>query len=605
MNKIKIIIQKTKEVFSITFRNYMRVTKIIWENDKWLLLLSYFRSIINSITPIINAFIYGEIVNILIQGVDKKANISFPLTILFLIWFILYFISNYIGTLSYIIWQKVNLLINTIYVELVLDKMNNVGIKTLYNKEFYDYFDKTQERYNYAGAQVANNAFRLNTGILSFIFSIAVFFYFSPLIAVLVILALIPSIVYEINYSDMSWGIWDDSSELRKKYYALINIFRRKNSEELKIHDTGDYLKDKVIDLNKEKYKKEMSLAKNRTQFNIFGSLMDTLIYILSTAYIVYKAMTKIIPVGSVVTFVSILANYISSVQFVTSSFTDVYMQSLYLEDIYKYLEFHLEDEIVSGDKILENNKLHKIEFRDVYFKYPDTDKYIFNGLNLTINPGEKVAIVGENGAGKSTFINLLCRFYDPDKGDILIDDINIKQINTLSWYNNIGVLFQDYIKYQFSIKENIYLGKINKKDKNLKTLINSAKKGGSHKFIQKLKDQYETDLGEQENDLSGGQWQKLALSREFFRDPNILVLDEPTSNLDAKSEDEIFKIIESSAKDKTVILISHRFSTVRNANKIFVFEMGKILEQGTHKELMDTKGMYFKLFSLQAKGYK
>ena len=136
MNKIKIIIQKTKEVFSITFRNYMRVTKIIWENDKWLLLLSYFRSIINSITPIINAFIYGEIVNILIQGVDKKANISFPLTILFLIWFILYFISNYIGTLSYIIWQKVNLLINTIYVELVLDKMNNVGIKTLKFQEW-------------------------------------------------------------------------------------------------------------------------------------------------------------------------------------------------------------------------------------------------------------------------------------------------------------------------------------------------------------------------------------------------------------------------------------------------------------------------------------
>ncbi len=605
MKKTKIIIQKTKEVFSITFRNYARVTKLIWKNDKWLLLLSYFQSIVNSITPIINAFIYGEIVNILIQGVDKKTNISIPLTILFLIWFFLYFISTYISTLYYIIWQKVNLLINTIYTDLFLDKVNNVGIKTLYNKDFYDYFNKAEEKYGYVGSTVANNSFRLNTGILSFVFSISVFFYFSPLIAILVILALIPSIVYEVNYSDMSWGIWDDSSEFRKKYYSLINIFRRKNSEEVKIHDTGDYLKDKVIDLNNEKYRKEISLTKKRTRFNIFGSLIDTVIYILSTLYIVYMALAKIIPVGSVVTFISILANYISSVQFLTSTFTTVYTESLYLEDIYKYLEFRLEDEIVSGDKILKNNKLHKIEFRNVYFKYPNTDKYIFNGLNLIINPGEKIAIVGENGAGKSTFISLLCRFYDPDKGEILIDGINIKEINTLSWYNNIGVLFQDYIKYEFSVKENIYLGNINRKDKDLKTLIESAQKGRSHEFIQKLKDKYETNLGELDTDLSGGQWQKIALSREFFRDPNILVLDEPTSNLDAKAEDEIFKIIETNSKDKTVILISHRFSTVRNANKIFVFENGKILEQGTHKELMTIKGMYFKLFSLQSKGYK
>ncbi|MCL4392788.1 ABC transporter ATP-binding protein/permease [Patescibacteria group bacterium] len=469
-----------------------------------------------------------------------------------------------------------------------------------------DYFNKAQERYEYASGQVAHTSLRLNTALLSFIFSLLAFFYFSPLVSLIIIIALIPYIIYEINFSKISWGIWSESTDYRDHYFSVVEIFRRDNAQELKIHKSGEYLKNKVTTLNDERYKREMDLTKKRSRFNIFGSFIDTVIYVLSSLYIVYKALIGVIPIGSVVTFFSILANYISSVQFLTGSFIELYELGLFLDDIHNYLDFKLDDEMVNGEIKIKDNKQHKIEFKNVYFKYPKSKRYIFKNLSLTINPGEKIAIVGDNGAGKTTFINLLCRFYTANKGEILIDGVNINDIDILSWYDNLGVLFQDYIKYRFSVNENIRLGDIFKKNSDQNDIIEAAKKAQAHVFIEKFKDQYDTVLSRKgQGTISGGEWQKLALSREFFRDPTILILDEPTSNLDVKSEDNIFRIIEDTSKDKTVILISHRFSTVRNVDRIFVFEKGEILEEGSHQDLMNLKGKYFTLFNIQAKGYK
>ena len=606
MERIKKIFIKIRDIFKITFIGYKRVTTILWKKQKKLLLFSYTYSFVNSITPIINAFIYGYIVNFVIEGVTKHINIETPLIILFLVWFLVSYISQYINSFYLIIWQRIQLFMNKEYLELFLDKLNSVDIKTFQNKKFQEQFNKAEDKYDYIGNVTATNSFRFNSALLSFIFSIIAFIYFSPLVTILILFAFIPSIIYEINYFNMSWGIWNESSEYRSKFFALLNIFRSRNAQELKIHNSGNYLKDNVKNLNDEKYNKEYTLSNKRSKFNILGSLIDTIVYISTALYIFYKALNKLIPIGSVVTYLSILGNYISSVTFLSSSFVDLYSNSIYLDDIHKYLDFEIEDKIINGKIKIKKNIGHKIEFKNVYFKYPQTNKYIFKDLTLTINPKEKIAIVGENGSGKSTFINLLCRFYDVDKGEILIDGINVKDIDINSWYEVIGVLFQDFINYKFSVKEDIFLGRINEKsDKNIYKVIESSKKAGAHKFINKLNKKYETALHEKDIGFSGGQWQKLALAREFFRDPDIIILDEPTSNLDPKSEDEIFRTIEKSEKDKNIILISHRYSTVRNVDKIFIFEKGKILEEGTYKELMKNKSKYYQLFTLQAKGYK
>jgi ATP-binding cassette subfamily B protein len=242
-----------------------------------------------------------------------------------------------------------------------------------------------------------------------------------------------------------------------------------------------------------------------------------------------------------------------------------------------------------------------------VSFKYPGTDRFILKNFNLTIKSGEKIALVGENGAGKTTIIKLLLRFHDVTDGEVLINRVNIKDVSLEEWHKSVGALFQDFIKYQFTFKENVYFGDLSK-PKKVKFLKEAITQSGADKFIGNLPEGRSQILGKMFEggiDLSGGQWQKLALARAFYRNAPLLILDEPTSAIDAKAEYEIFQRVQNLQKDKTVIIISHRFSTVRSADRILVLEGGKIIEEGNHKELMDKKGLYEELFTLQAQGYK
>lgn len=284
-----------------------------------------------------------------------------------------------------------------------------------------------------------------------------------------------------------------------------------------------------------------------------------------------------------------------------------VFDSSLYVNSIFEVIDSQpIVKEIESPIKT-DSGKAPLIEFRNVKFSYPDTDNLILDDFSMVIKPGEKIALVGENGAGKSTIIKLLARFYDVLEGEILINGINIKNLSIDDWFKHIGVLFQDYNRYEDSVKENIYLGNV-EKEVDLQEIMKASFSAGAHKMVEKFDKGYEQILGrmfEGGIELSGGQWQKVALARAFFRNAPILILDEPTASIDAKSEAEIFEKVENLSKDKTVIIISHRFSTVRNADKVYVIDKGRITEQGSHEQLMKTDGQYAAMFKLQAKGYQ
>jgi ATP-binding cassette subfamily B protein len=255
----------------------------------------------------------------------------------------------------------------------------------------------------------------------------------------------------------------------------------------------------------------------------------------------------------------------------------------------------------------LPNNITPRICFKSVGFSYPSATSATLRNINLTIEPGEKLAIIGLNGAGKSTFVKLLCRFYDPSSGSIEIDKIPLNQITRSSWYSMLGVIFQDYAQYKFTVSESISLGNVNR-EINPEDVVQAAKQAGADDFINAWEMSYEQQLGAEFTNgkqPSVGQWQKLALSRLFYRNSKIMVLDEPTSSIDAEAEEKIFEQLESTSKEKTVILISHRFSTVRRADRIVVFEDGTISELGNHDQLIAQNGTYARLFNLQAKGYK
>ena len=256
--------------------------------------------------------------------------------------------------------------------------------------------------------------------------------------------------------------------------------------------------------------------------------------------------------------------------------------------------------------KEIDIDKPISFEFRNVSFKYPGTENFVLKDINFSIEPKDNIAIVGANGAGKTTIVKLLCRFYDVTSGEILVNGVNIKDLDLDNWYRCIGTLFQEFMHYDFTVRENIMLG--NPKVKNEDKMRLAANQSGVSEFVEALPNKYNQLLGRQFEggvELSQGQWQKLAIARAFYEGAQILILDEPTSAIDAESEYEIFQNLNKHYKDKTLFLISHRFSTVRNANKIIVLKEGRILETGSHDELLRVGGLYARMFRKQALGYQ
>jgi len=286
-------------------------------------------------------------------------------------------------------------------------------------------------------------------------------------------------------------------------------------------------------------------------------------------------------------------------------SFLELYENYLFITDLVWFLG--LKPTISSGSKKFPLEIKRGIEFKNVWFRYKEDQPWVLRGINFSIKIGESVAIVGENGAGKTTLIKLLCRFYEPQKGEILIDGVNIKEYHREGLWENLAVLFQDFEKYPFTARESIGYGRIEKVNRT--ALISQfAKKSAIHDYIESLPLKYENPLAvdfEKGVNPSSDQWQRIGFFRVLLRDAQIVVLDEPTSNVDAKAKEEIFKEIGQFAKNKILILISHRFSTVRQASKILVMDKGRIIEEGSHKQLMTKKGTYAELFQIQAKGYQ
>jgi ATP-binding cassette subfamily B protein len=296
-----------------------------------------------------------------------------------------------------------------------------------------------------------------------------------------------------------------------------------------------------------------------------------------------------------------------STFQSILSALGNIYENNLFMANFFEFLGIEPQMKIAARQRKLSLPLRIGIEFRGVGFRYPDSAEWALRGVDLTIRPGEKIALVGHNGAGKTTLIKLLSRLYDPTEGIILIDGIDIRDLDPVELQQRIGVIFQDFVRYHLPVRENIGFGQIDAMDDAARVAA-AARKSGAHTVIEDLPSGYETMLGRwfhEGHELSLGQWQKIALARAFMRNAEILVLDEPTASVDARTEYEIFQNFKALTEGKMAILISHRFSTVRMADRIAVIQEGRIAELGTHEELLRREGTYAQLFTMQAEGYR
>jgi ABC-type multidrug transport system fused ATPase/permease subunit len=587
--------------------NSKRILGMVW-GDVGLLITALVSSyIFLSVANFGDNWVRGQLINKLISLTGSRS-VDYNLIILVLFSGVLMLLPSLIGSLNHFLFKVYWFHLEEKFELMILTKKAELDVATHEDKANQDLFTKVNENGVWRVRNFLDRLMYMVQEVSGVIFSASVIVWSQPWIFLLIVVGTLPELIAEAKQGKRVWGIHSARAEVRRRYWDLRNEFHGLSGLiDLRIfQNSGHFLKmirKMFVSFQNEEIKNEAKSAKIKFLVSVGsqGSLIIALIYFVS------QVINGQMQVGTLTFVLASIAGFRNSLSFLFSSLGSQYQDNLFVSDVFKFLDLTPVIKSVGTPIKLVGNGPVSIEFVNVSFAYPGTKKYVMKNLNLKIEAGDKVAIVGVNGAGKTTLIKLLCRFYDPTKGTILINGADLRMVDLESWYERLGVIFQDYSKYKFVVKEGIALGRSNRKI-NMNNVQLAAENSGSSVFVKKWKKGYDQMLGKGYSDAvepSVGQWQKLALARTFYRDPSVFVLDEPTASIDAEAEEKIFNRLDKLALNKTVILISHRFSTVRRADKIVVIKGGKLIEQGKHEQLLASDGVYAKLFKLQAKGYR
>jgi ATP-binding cassette, subfamily B, bacterial len=431
---------------------------------------------------------------------------------------------------------------------------------------------------------------------------------FSPWLLLLLILGVIPAFLGESHFAFLGYATNFRQTPIRRQLdYLRVLGGSREAAKELKLFGLKEFLIERFTRLSDQIYRENVGLARRRLIAGALLSMVGTAGYYSAYVFIVWRTIHGVLTIGELTFLSGAIVQASGNIQQIFSTLASIADQALFLTDLLAF--FEMRPTILSKPNALPAPRpiVRGFAFRNVSFRYPGSSRLVLSGLNFQLRPGERVALVGENGQGKTTIVKLMTRLYDPLEGQILLDGIDLREYSLEDLYREIGVIFQDFMRYEMTARENIAVGQIERLAR-LEPLQEAARKSMAAPVIERLPFNYEQMLGRRFEggvDLSGGEWQKIALARAYFRNAQILILDEPTAALDARSEFEVFRRFAELTTGKTALFISHRFSTVRMADRVVVLENGKITEDGSHEELANLGGRYAEMFELQAIHYR
>ena len=449
---------------------------------------------------------------------------------------------------------------------------------------------------------------RLVQEVITTVSLAASIFLFSPWILVVLIACIVPTFFGETHFAFLGYSLNSQQTPARREMEYVRNLGgSRESAKELKLFGLGPFLVDRYIGISKELHRQTVALARRRLVMGLLLAVLGTIGYYGSYAFAIHQTVTGLLTIGTLTLVAGAIAGSSANIQAVLGTFSSIAGQALFLTDLLEF--FSVRPKIVSKLGALPAPRPIRrgFEFRNVSFSYPGSSKLVLNNINFRLEPSERIALVGKNGQGKTTIVKLLTRLYDPTAGQILLDGVDIREYNLEDLWKEIGVIFQDFMRYDLTSSENIAIGRIEKRN-NLIPIRAAAVRSLADEVIQGLPKHYDQRLGcrfEGGVDLSGGEWQRIALARAYLRDAQLLILDEPTASLDAQSEHEVFRRFAELTEGKMSLVISHRLSTVRMADRILVLDNGKIAEQGRHDQLITVGGGYAKMFELQAASYR
>ncbi|MCT7993984.1 ABC transporter ATP-binding protein [Laspinema olomoucense] len=491
--------------------------------------------------------------------------------------------------------------------ELILEKALTLSLSHFEDSEVYDKMTRARREASSRPLSFVNRTFGLVQESLGLVAYSGLLLQFSGWVVVVLAIAAIPPFLAETKFAGAAFRVFKRRSpETREQIYLETLIAREDYAKEVQLYQLGPVFLNRYRNIFHRLYQEDRNLTLRRGFWGYVLGLLSSLAFYGTYAWIAIAAISGSITLGDMTMYLMVFRQGQSSFSATLSAIGGMYEDNLYLSNLYEFLE----QEIPQAEGSANRGPIPQdgVRFQNVSFTYPDATQPALSDITFHLKPGEKLALVGKNGSGKTTLIKLLTRLYEPSSGQIFLDGLDLRQWDINHLRQRIGVIFQDFVRYQFLVGENIGVGDVDSLEDETRWKT-AAEKGMAEPFIATLPQGFYTQLGrwfKSGTELSGGQWQKIGLSRAFMRiKADILVLDEPTSAMDAEAEFEIFERFRRLAQDRMVLLISHRFSTVRMADTIIVLEAGELIEKGTHEELMQAEGRYAKLFTLQAAGYQ
>jgi ATP-binding cassette, subfamily B, bacterial len=594
------------------YSNIPGAFKLVWSADKRSTIVMAMLTILSGFLPLAQAWTGGLILNSVTQSFQNKLTPTLGLEAV-LPYLALEFglligsaiISQFRRLAEHVLNGRLGHHINTS----VIEKALTLDLQYFEDASFYDKLQNARREADFRALGIINGSFLVAQNVITLASFAVALLAFNWLIALILFVATIPSFVVQNKYSKLQFRLltWRAPESRRMQY--LEHLLTVDNSvKEVKLFGLGMPLLRRYTEMFWKIFAEDVQLARRRSWISLFWGMLSSASYYFAYAWVIYEFIGGRIPLGTgLVFYLTLFRNSQGTFQGLFTNVNQLYENGLFMDNLFSFLTLTPRMPVAAQPVPMPRKFKQGLEFRHVWFRYPDREDWALRDLSLVIAPGEKLALVGPNGAGKTTLIKLLTRLYDPTEGQILLDGVDLREYDLDELRQRIGVIFQDFVKYQLSVKENIGFGQIDRLDDTAQ-VASSAERGGADSVVAELPEGMDTMLGrwfDKGHELSGGQWQKIALSRAFMRDGEVLVLDEPTSALDAEREFEIFQRFRDLTEGKIAVLISHRFSTVRMADRIAVIEDGQISELGSHAELLALGGTYARLFEMQAAGYR
>jgi len=587
--------------------NLARAFHFVWESGPALTIANVILVFVQGVLPLVGLYLIKLVIDAVAAGVTDKAAFR---DVGFLI------VLSGLVVLSELVCASIAGLVSMAHSHAVTDRMHDVlhsksielDLEYYESSEYYDTVHRAQQEAPFRPTRILNGALQLGQSAISLMAITILLLSFHWAVPIFLLFAAIPALVVRFRFAEKTYS-WQRERTARERQASYFNsmLTYDVHAKEIRLFDLGSLFVDRFRNLRTQLRQERLGLAKRRSIAELITQSGTTIAVFGLYAFLAYRALQGLMSLGDIVMFYQAVQRGQTYLGQFLGSIAQLYENNLFLCNLYEFL--NLERKIVEPvqPKAISRPLRQGIVFDRVSFRYPSGTRRVLEDVSFSIRPGEHIALVGENGAGKTTLIKLLCRLYDPTEGAITFDGINLRDFSVKDLRREISVVFQDYVRYHLTVRDNIWFGDINL-PRNHERIVKAARQAGADELIAGLRNGYDTILGKWFGDgeeLSIGEWQKIALARAFLREAQIIVLDEPTSAIDAQAEYEIFEKFHQLAKGRTAILISHRLSTVKMANCIYVLDNGKIVESGSHDELVYRGGKYAHLFEMQAQNYR